>query len=297
MKKILVIGDLHLGTHIANEQVNQAIPAILQEIIDIATSQEVDTVVAMGDLIHASDKIAVKDLHLFISFIADLQRNEIEFATISGNHDLQRQTDSFWQEEPPYTTGKFFAHAFKNQITLLDNTVIDGYGGVPFYRNSSCFYKAVERLREVHGGKLHTIFVHQSPKGFCFGEPSDMIDPKHSLLRGLRVFCGHIHAPNIDKSFIQTGAVVALNRSEAGQKYVFLVTDSQTLPIPLQAAAEFERVQRELPTISQEMVSKVVKSQLSYEEAVKEYANNESPETTKMGFDILRKTLTNKTNK
>lgn len=249
MSKILIIGDVHFGNH-SNKDIEKAQLEAFEQIYHYAKDNDIEKVFFAGDIIHNASKIDVNTLkmlnHCFSMLSCIVGANKY---SISGNHDQQQ--DNFFDLENNYlSTADSFVNQCQNLVSLDNNYDFfsETVYGIPFYRNATDFYKALEMIQLEENTK-NILIIHQTPNTTPFSENcSDTIDINHELFKHFDlVFCGHIHeAKQLSNKFYQTGSLVPLNRSENTQKY-FYVVDTKTLevtPVPIKTSIEFTEKKR-----------------------------------------------------
>lgn len=243
--KIIIFGDCHIGDYPNARQVESEIGSAFDQIQDYVQENNISLAFSVGDIVRKKKGIP----QLSVSVLAKINKHLTGVYAISGNHD-QDEDNFFTRGNDRLSTSKSIVTELDTigNISCLDNNTLFGASkvathGVPFYRNSEDFYKALSEMK-IKEGKNNILLIHQTPNTTPFSENcSDTIDINHELFKHFDlIFCGHIHEPKkLSNKFYQTGALVPLNRAEQGQKY-FYVVDTKTLEVtavPIKTSIEF----------------------------------------------------------
>lgn len=126
--KIIHIADLHIGKIVNGYSLIEDQRFILNQIIEIAKTEQIDCVLIAGD-IYDNPLPNIEAVKLFDYFLTEFAKNHIEVLLISGNHD-QAERISFGSKLME-KSGIYFAPSFDKKTFCV--TKQDLFGEVNFY--------------------------------------------------------------------------------------------------------------------------------------------------------------------
>ena len=126
--KIMHLSDLHLGKSILEQSLIEDQRYILDKIIEIINSKEVDVVLIAGDVYDKSIP-SVEAVKLFSSFLSRLYKYQVRVFVISGNHDSKDRLS--FGNELFVDNGVYIEGIFNGKLKCVE--VEDDYGKVLIY--------------------------------------------------------------------------------------------------------------------------------------------------------------------
>ena len=210
--RYLLIGDIHLRT--------KSVPDFLklkETIFDLLSSQDISSIVFMGDLLDTNDIVRVS-LHVMLTdFITEL--SEYKVFILIGNHDYASPTQ--------FLTDKHIFGPLKKwkNVWVVDEPLICGDTLMVPYVPPGKFQDA---LTDIDLGGIKRIFCHQSFLPVVkFSE--DYWDPKNPI----KIYSGHIHDSCRGKNIFYTGSSLQVSVVENPNKKLWVLDGDSLEPIPL----------------------------------------------------------------
>jgi exonuclease SbcD len=223
MRKILFIGDLHLGKHwLGVDLLEEQRDILLTQIPAHCAAKQPDIVVVCGDIF---DSIHPRKgaLELWEAFLGLLARRNIELVVISGNHDNTSLIE-------------YGSSLFPTNINIAAETktaLVKEFGdirivAVPFVRptdfNVDSYMDAVcvaVRGVEEDDSKFNILVTHNQYGGLGYDDNERIANDGVCEREGFKqsfdlVVAGHIHKPEDDENFHYVGSIMPFTFAEAG---------------------------------------------------------------------------------
>lgn len=221
--KLMHLADLHLGKSILEQSLIEDQKYILDKIIDIVVSRNVDCVLISGD-VYDKTVPSVEAVRLFSGFLTRLYRSGVKVFVISGNHDSKDRLS--FGNELFVDNGVYIEGVFNGKLKGIE--LEDCYGKVliymlPFVKPADVrgYYpdKKISSYQEAVGcivnntnidkSKRNIIMVHQ----FVTANGIDILrsDSEEISLGGI---------DNIDVSIFDDFDYVAMGHIHRGQRLV-----------------------------------------------------------------------------
>lgn len=213
--KFLHLADLHLGRQLNDLSLLEDQAWILQQIVDTAEAEKVETVLIAGDIYQRSSPQA-EAMALFDRFVSQLAARKIAVCAISGNHDSALRISYF--SSLIREAGVHVSETFTGELQHV--TLRDNFGEVvvwlmPFLRPSqvrrawpeekilTCqdAVAAVIRHADIDPRKRNILLCHQFVTGSQLAGSEDLsvggLDSVDAALFDVfdYVAMGHIHRP------------------------------------------------------------------------------------------------------
>lgn len=275
--KLLHLSDLHLGKQMNDWSLLLDQEAILQQIVSIADSEQVEAVLIAGDVYQRSSPQA-EAMALFDAFVSHLVQLGKKVFVISGNHDSAQRISYF--SSLISSSGVYVTEAFEGKmqsVTLQDSDGDIVIWMLPFLRPSQVKRKlpeekiityqdaveAVLRQTPIDPAKRNILMCHQFITG------SEISDSEERAVGGLDnidasvfdafdyVALGHIHKPQriLRDTLRYAGSPLKYSFSEANhQKSVAIVTmrekgETQVRTVPLHPMRDVRLIEGTLDEI------------------------------------------------
>ena len=226
--KFLIFSDLHIHKYknhneSKNSRFNDCL-RVLVGIFELASTTGIDAILFCGDLFDSPKELDTEVINeTFITFKGLLSNTNIQFISISGNHDIS--TKSLYGEYIN-SSQKFLSKAFSNFILLDDKSIKIGdvtINGFRYYDFTEDFLKDYNN-RDFKSKVIN--LIHQSPIGIS--NKFIHADLDISQLSGM-TFCGHIHTPEIlADNFIVVGNPIHRDKGDIDQEKYIWIYDSDT---------------------------------------------------------------------
>ena len=147
--KFLHLADLHLGKTLGDFDLKDDQRYILQQILEIAETKQVDAVLIAGDVF---DKTVPSEgaVQILDEFICELVERHLQVYMISGNHDSDERLNfgsSLFEANDVHIAAKY-------QGKLFHHVIEDAYGAVHIYQLP--FVKASQVKRAFPEAKIET---------------------------------------------------------------------------------------------------------------------------------------------
>lgn len=231
--KFLIFSDLHIHKYKNhNESKNSRFYdclRVLEDVFEMAYSRKIKHILFCGDLFDSPKELDTEVINeTFTTFKGLLYNTNIQFISISGNHDIS--TKSLYGEYIN-SSQKFLSKALSNFILLDDKSIKIGdvtINGFRYYDFTEDFLKDYNN-REYEGKVIN--LIHQSPIGIS--NKFIHADLDISKLKGM-TFCGHIHTPEIlADNFVVVGNPIHRDKGDIDQeKYIWVYdTDTEELEV------------------------------------------------------------------
>lgn len=215
-KKILVIGDLHIGTNKNNPDFYKITLDYADWLMSILEENNIDTIVQLGDVFHYREMVHSPSIKCASEFFKKLKKYKIHI--ITGNHDC------LYNDTSEVNTLKLLTEW--DNITIHEKVTVE---------DKFCFCGWGTKLDDIPDG-MKIIFGHFDIKSFHMS--STKISEHGFVASDLMKKCellmsGHYHKPQIrlydKKPLVYAGSTFQLNWGESGEdKYAYII-DTDTL--------------------------------------------------------------------
>lgn len=222
----LLIGDCHFG--IGSNSIiwlENQLKFFNTQIIDILDNKNIDRVVFLGDLFDIrysiNQQIGIELKNLIRQLITKYEN--IEFFFIAGNHDYFSPLEEFHQYNAyDLVFGEEFTIVHKNTKFINNTPYFDHNGNLylPWYYTenfqnfSDVFYQIDEPIKNI----------------FCHDDLSKWDYSRTMMLKGARIYSGHIHFINVqpEQNLFNLGAAFAFNFNDVNSKrYVYILDENE----------------------------------------------------------------------
>lgn len=222
MSKVAILGDLHIGAKAGSDTLEKRQRAFLNLMIETMKKEKVDTIFQLGDIFDSRKNIGLKSLRFAREFFDTLQKNDIKFYTLVGNHDI------FYRESLEISSSDLVLEQYPNVTVFSEPTTLE-FGGKTFD-----FIPWICNENKI----ACTEFIDQSRSDYCLGHLaindfymmantvcSDGMD--REFFGGYkRVFSGHFHLKSKGGNIIYVGTPYELNWGDAGSEKGFYILDT-----------------------------------------------------------------------
>lgn len=219
MTKVLIMGDTHFGNHedfadyssVVNSRLLLQVKAF-NDALSWGVGEKCAVMIHLGDVFHKRGQVEPEAYNLVKQVLKRHANAYTGYIILTGNHDITMEGEIF--------NTAFMLQGLCNKthvVTEVETYSIGGVSGkyVPFMKEG--FEDALGKP-----DKNVTLFMHQAVFGAEYNRPiMKGVDPK--FLRGFkRVWCGHIHQPQVIKPNINiVGSPYQINFGDSPQHHVF----------------------------------------------------------------------------
>ncbi|GAP00510.1 metallophosphoesterase family protein [Fructobacillus ficulneus] len=239
MIKFIHAGDVHLGNPFTGlsqnlnsdfqNKIQEATYQALDHLVETAIDQDVDLVLFPGDLFHGSDNSALIQDRLN-QVLRRLDQAEIWVAVSFGNHDFSQSSlaHPLWPDHV-----LVFGEAVETKTVTLKNgqkVALTGfsYGDRQHNHSELSEFPYKDQTVDYHLGLYHGV-VGQDGEAYAAFNLNEMVAKGYDYWA-----LGHIHQREIlheNPVIAYSGNIQGLNRTEAGVKGFYLVSDTEGLEL------------------------------------------------------------------
>lgn len=221
--RILTIGDPHIRTSEV-----EFTDLMLKEIVDIATREQPDAIVVLGDTLHTNNNIDANPLSRAVRWLRKLQ-DIAPLILLIGNHDIKHKEHRIdLQEEPEHP---FVALRWWNNTTVVDKPTLFKVRDHTFlaapYVPDGQYHECISSYLTT---EVTAYFSHNAFYGvrYKLNQPPDECGDVWPTTRKLMI-CGHIHTYQwVSENLVFVGTPGQQDHGEPQDKGVMIFTFSET---------------------------------------------------------------------
>lgn len=220
--KTVIIGDLHIGIRNGNQYFFDMMKNFFKnKFFPFLYENNITRVIQLGDILDKRKTIDFTIAKFLINdFFGKFEESNIEFYSISGNHDLYYRQSISLDGPSQFTSGCKHVHIVKEPI-ILDNFVM-----IPWVCDENI--NNIVKFLEDNKDDSRIVLGHFELAGFPVikGHISDKGTIKTELFHGYqKVLSGHYHSPSMKDNIIYVGTPYELSWNEYGDKKKYYIYD------------------------------------------------------------------------
>lgn len=221
---ILLFTDFHLKKDRLLEQ-----KKYLKKMLFFAKTKKVSKIFFLGDMFNNRKEVTPYELIVFSWFLEELEKNNIEFFGIAGNHD-----------KPTNISEKSYLGIYKRENVKIfekfELFYVDNFLFIPYFPE----HKIIELLKnyekDKRNRKVNYIFMHNAFNGAIANSGKKIktvlgYEIFENMFPNLkRIFVGHYHEKNkIHEKIFYIGNPLQLNHGEKDNKGLYLFQPNKKL--------------------------------------------------------------------
>ena len=223
--KTLIIGDLHIGARNGNVHLFNMMKKFYEnELFPYILDNKITRVIQLGDILDKRKNIDFYiSRYIIDTFFSFFEKNNIEFITLSGNHDL------YYRQSISIDGPSQLANGFTKISIIKCPTKIDNFILIPWICSEN--KDNIEEYLRENSNKNYIVLGHFELAGFPIqkGYIAEKGTIDNNIFDGYqKVISGHYHSPSRKGNISYIGTPYEITWSDYGDEKKFLVYNSDS---------------------------------------------------------------------